>query len=240
VHIGYEPGVDIVRGVDLDAAPGAITTIIGPNGAGKSTFLKGVAGLASITGGDVLFRGSSIVGQSPRERLEGGFAFVPQERSIFEEMTVEENLRMGAWILRADRQLVAERLLEVLEQFPDLAARRRQAAGELSGGQRKMLELARGLVLRPAILILDEPSAGLAPSMVRVVYERLVELRSQRRVTILLVDQNVREALAISDRVYVLAMGRNVAQGTATQIEDQLDDIVAGWMTQSESGVGRT
>ena len=121
VRIAYERGVEIVRGVDLDAAPGSITTIIGPNGAGKSTLLKGIAGVASIIGGDVLFRGASIVGLSPRERLAQGFAFVPQERSVFEEMTVEENLRMGAWIIRSDRRLVAERLAEVLEQFPDLA-----------------------------------------------------------------------------------------------------------------------
>jgi branched-chain amino acid transport system ATP-binding protein len=233
VRIAYERDTEIVRGVDLRVADGSITTIIGPNGAGKSTLLKGIAGVAPMTGGELTFGANSLVGLSPSERLARGLAFVPQERSAFDEMTVEENLRMGAWQLRRERRRVVTLMDEVLSLFPLLAERRRRAAGDLSGGQRKLLEVARGLMSEPKLLLLDEPTAGLAPHIAHLVYEQMVVLRDTHGVTILLVDQNVREALEVSDVVHVIALGQNAASGSAEEIGAQLDTIVRDWMTHS-------
>lgn len=236
LHVAYERDIEIVRGVDLHAAPGRITLVIGPNGAGKSTFLKAICGLAPTVGGEVRLDDRVVTGWPARRLLEVGLAFVPQEGTLFRDMTVQENLVMGGWKRRREKAWLAGRVQAVAELFAMPAAHLRKRAGDLSGGQQKLLEIARSLVLEPEMLLLDEPTAGLSPKMADQVYAHLSDL-VRSGITLLLVDQNVRSSLAIADYVYVLAMGRNNAEGPADDVAARLDAIVAGWMKEGGSGV---
>lgn len=237
LRVAYERDVEILRGVDLDGAANTMTAIIGPNGAGKSTLLKGIAGVAPVTGGEVWLGDRRVDGCSTVELVGAGIAFVPQESSVFGQMTVAENLRMGGWHRRGERAWLESRIEVCGNMFESIRPHLRRRAGELSGGQQKLVEISRGLVGEPAVLLLDEPTAGLSPAMVREVYRELARLRERHSVTVLLVEQNVREALAVSDHVYSLAMGANDVDGPAERIVDQLDDIVRGWMSRDGSGV---
>jgi branched-chain amino acid transport system ATP-binding protein len=230
LHVAYDRDVEILRGVSLTAQAGMITAVIGPNGAGKSTLVRALVGLAPIVDGRVELADNDITGFSASRLLDAGVALVPQERTIFPAMTVGENLQMGGWTRRRDRSWLRARVQSVCEEFPALGERLRERAGNLSGGQQKMLEIARGLIVEPSLLILDEPTSGLAPGIAKQVYEQITELNRRRSVTILLVDQNVRDALAVAGYVYVLAMGRNDAEGTAAELLDRLGDIVRDWM----------
>ncbi len=236
LRVSYERDIEILRGVNLVAKQSRTTVIIGPNGAGKSTFLKGLAGVAPVTGGEVCLRGQRVDGLTSVQLVGKGIAFVPQDSSVFGQMTVEENLRLGGWTIRDNRALVDQRIEVCLQLFDSIRALRGRRAGDLSGGQQKLVEIARGLVSEPSLLLLDEPTAGLSPIMVREVYDQLVELRSKAPVTIVLVEQNVREALAVADHVYCLAMGMNDVDGSSEEITGKLDSIVRGWM--SKTGVG--
>jgi branched-chain amino acid transport system ATP-binding protein len=237
LRAAYRRGIDILRGVSLEVAPGRITAVIGPNGAGKSTLLRAVAGLVPVTGGRVELSGREVTGEPPRRLLELGLAFVPQERSVFPGMAVRENLRLGGWLRRREGAWLEERIRALAELFPVLGSRLDAPAGDLSGGEQKIHEVARGLVLEPSVLLLDEPTAGLSPGMVDQVYEEIVKLCRERQVTVLLADQNVRQALGVADHAYVLATGRNDADGTAAEIVGRLDEIVRGWMDRRGSGV---
>ena len=237
LRVAYEREVEILRGVSLHGAANAITAIIGPNGAGKSTLLKGIAGVAPVTGGEIWLDGTRIDRRSTVDLVGFGVSFVPQESSIFGQMTVAENLRIGGWYRRRDRNWLEERIRYCGEMFESVRPHLARRAGELSGGQQKLVEIARGLVSEPRILLLDEPTAGLSPIMVREVYRELARLKDARAVTVLLVEQNVREALAIADHVYVLAMGVNDTDGPAAAIEAGLNDIVRGWMAHTGAGV---
>ena len=207
---GYVPEVNILNGVTLTVGRGEMVTIVGPNGAGKSTLIKSVMGLVPPRKGRITLRGEDIGGNKPHTVVRKGVGYVPQVSNVFSSMTVEENLELGAV---AKRQLdVSERINELYELFPRLAERRRQVAGTLSGGERQMVAMARALMPEPQVLLLDEPSAGLAPAFVDVVFEKVKEVNASG-VTVLMVEQNARRALAMSDRGYVLDLGNNRFEG---------------------------
>lgn len=234
LHVAYERDIAILRGVDL-AMDGGLTAIIGPNGAGKSTLLKAVAGLAPVIGGTVTFDGVRLDGLSAPAIRGRGVAFVAQEDSVFSDMTVRENLRLGGWIRRGERAWLDQRIEECAALFPAIVPHLDRRAGLLSGGQRKLVEVARGLVAEPRLLLLDEPTAGLSPVMVKELYRQIGHLRRQG-IAILLVEQNVREALEVADHVYVLAMGLNETQGPAAEIAARLPQIVQGWLGRRMAG----
>jgi branched-chain amino acid transport system ATP-binding protein len=201
---GYEPGLPILRGADLMVEPGEILALLGPNGAGKSTLAKAAAGLVPVWSGRIFLAGREITNRPAHRMLAEGLGFVPQTENVFARLTVRENLQLAHALAPPDRRgSIAE--MEAL--FPDLARQRSLAAGRLSGGQRQMLAVARALLARPAVLMLDEPSAGLSPRLVATLFERLAAIRGTG-VTILLVEQNVRAALTIADRAAVLVGGR--------------------------------
>lgn len=206
---------EILHGVSITVEQGEIVTIIGPNGSGKSTLLKTVLGLTRLKRGQITFNGDDITCMPPERIVRKGICYVPQSSNVFPSLTVHENLEMGAFIRKDD---YSHRLDEIYSLFPTLTERRRERAGRLSGGQRQMLALARALMLDPILLLLDEPSAGLAPNLVTLVLEKVVKINSTG-VAILLVEQNAREALKLSSRGYILASGQN-------QLEDRGKDLL--------------
>jgi ABC-type branched-subunit amino acid transport system ATPase component len=216
LHAGYASGVDILQGLSLAVARGSVTVVIGPNGAGKSTLLRAIFGLLKPQRGCIRFAGQEIGGREPAAVKALGIGYVPQEINVFPLLTVEENLRMGGWILRRDRARLNGALDRVFETFPVLAARRREAAGALSGGQGRMLSVAREMMNAPDLILVDEPTAGLAPALVARVYDLLHAAR-QNGSTILLVDQNVEDAVRQADYVYLVDLGRVRAHGPARE-----------------------
>ena len=207
---------EILHGVSIAIEEGHIVTIIGPNGSGKSTLLKAIFGLVKPKAGQVLFQGKDITGHAPETVVRKGISYVPQSSNIFPSLSINENLEMGAFIRTDDFR---HRLDEVYSLFPDLAGRRKDRAGTLSGGQRQMLALARALMLDPGLLLLDEPSAGLAPNLVGSVFEKILGI-NRAGVAILLVEQNAREALKLSSWGYILASGQN-------QLEDRGENLLS-------------
>jgi len=212
---GYVPEVNILDGIDLDLHEGEIVTIVGPNGAGKSTLIKTVFGLLRAREGRVLLRGQDIAGRKPHAISRAGLAYVPQLDNVFPSLTVEENLELGALARSGTRS--AESMERMYELFPRLAERRRQPAGTMSGGERQMVAMARALMPDPAVLLLDEPSAGLAPAFVDAIFEKVSEV-NEAGVTVLMVEQNARRALAMSTRGYVLDLGRNRFEGPGREL----------------------
>ena len=214
LEAAYEPGLPIVRGASLTVQPGEIVAILGPNGAGKSTLVKAVAGLVPVTAGRVLLHGQDIT-RTPAHRLVfEGLAFVPQTENVFANLTIAENLELAAAILKADRRAS---LQPVYAMFPDLERQRTLLAGRLSGGQRQMLAVARALIAKPRVLMLDEPSAGLSPKLVGQVLQQLRVVRDSG-VTVVLVEQNVKAALAVADRAAVLVEGRERIVAPAAEL----------------------
>jgi branched-chain amino acid transport system ATP-binding protein len=201
---GYGP-VDILHDCTIAVEKGQIAVIVGPNGAGKSTAMKAVFGMLSLRGGHVRLDGEDITSLSPQARVAKGMAFVPQTQNIFTSMTVEENLEMGAFLRRDD---IAGTLEQVYHLFPILKAKRHQAAGELSGGQRQQVAVGRALMTQPRVLMLDEPTAGVSPIVMDELFDRIIEV-ARTGISILMVEQNARQALEIADKGYVLVQGRN-------------------------------
>ena len=217
LQAGYDGGALVVRGVDLEANSDEIVSIVGPNGAGKTTLLKAAYGLLRPSGGSVRFGGADVTGMRPDELTRRGLNLVPQVANVFPTLTIAENLQVGALVLpRAERRHEVERIGDF---FPLLVERRRQRAGTLSGGQRKLLALARALVARPSLLLLDEPSAGLSPAAIDLVFDKLLEIRAAG-IGIVMVEQNARRALGLADVGYVLDTGRNAYSGPGKQLLD--------------------
>jgi branched-chain amino acid transport system ATP-binding protein len=217
IFAGYERGVPIVHGASIHIARGEIVAIFGPNGAGKSTLIKAIAGVVPKFSGRVTLDGEDITHRRPHEMVRNGLAYVPQTENVFAAMSVEENLQIAAALLpKVQRRPRTEAMREL---FPDLARQMKLTAGRLSGGQRQMLALARALMVNPKVLMLDEPSAGLSPRLVEIVFAKVQEIR-RAGTTIVLVEQNVRAALAICERGYVLAEGQNRHEGSAKELWD--------------------
>lgn len=226
---GYTKEVPILNGVDLTAEDGLVTVILGPNGAGKSTLLKTIYGYLRPVRGTVHHNDTELVRLKPKDMLHEGIAYLIQGHSIFPRMSVEENLELGAWIFRGERPRIDEALERVYKDFPRLKEKRRLAAGVLSGGEQRMLEIARLTMTRPRTLLLDEPSVGLMPKLVDEVYEQIAHLK-QEGYTLLMVDQNVKKSIQIADYVYVLELGRNTRQGPKAEFEQRLESIIREWL----------
>jgi branched-chain amino acid transport system ATP-binding protein len=212
--VGGYGGAPILNGVNIAIDQSDIGVIVGPNGAGKSTTLKAIFGLLKVTGGTITFDGTEIANSLPDRLVPMGLSFVPQEKNVFTSMSVHENLEMGAFVRRDD---FADTLTQVYDMFPPLKEKRRQPAGELSGGQRQMVAMGRALMSKPKLLMLDEPSAGLSPKYVLEIFEQIV-LVNKAGVGILMVEQNARQALAFASKGFVLAGGQNRFTGTGAEL----------------------
>ncbi len=231
VHAGYHGDIMVLNGLSLKARRGAITGIIGPNGAGKSTALKTMYGFLNPMRGDVLLHGERVNGLSPSQMVSRGVSFVPQNRSLFDDLSVEDNLRLGCWHFRRDKARVTRAIDRVFDMFPVLQERRATLAGALSGGQQRFVELGRSIVLDPDVVLLDEPTAMIAPRLSRELYEFIGNLPSHG-ITVVLVDQNVRQCATVSDYVYVLDLGTNRAEGSRDSFggDAELRDMIQEWL----------
>jgi branched-chain amino acid transport system ATP-binding protein len=211
---GYGDGPDIINSCTINVNKGEIVAILGPNGAGKSTAMKAIFGMLDVREGSVLLDGVDISNFSTQDRVRAGMGFVPQNQNIFTSMTVEENLEMGAFIRKDD---FSDTLEQVFELFPVLKEKRRQAAGELSGGQRQQVAVGRALMTQPKILMLDEPTAGVSPIVMDELFDRIIEV-SRTGIPILMVEQNARQALGIADTGFVMVQGRNAYTGSGKEL----------------------
>ena len=229
---GYVKEIDILRGISLRVRKGRITGVIGPNGAGKSTLLKTLFGFLRPREGKILFEGKEIQRRSYDDLKEMGISFMLQEHSAFPQLNVHDNLLLGAWTFRKDKQLVKQRLNDVYDLFPVLSERRAQKANYLSGGLLRMLCIGKEIMTNPKLLLLDEPSAGLAPKVVTEIYS-LIQKIAESGTTILLVDQNIVKALEVSDFMYILEMGEVKQEGPKAEFEQSIRDIIRDSLTGS-------
>lgn len=231
VFVAYHGDITVLNGLSLSVAEGTITGIIGPNGAGKSTVLKTLYGFLTPSAGDVMLRGERVNGVPPYEYVNRGVAYLPQNRSLFDELSVEDNLRLGCWAFRHDKRRVAEAIEIAYHHFPLLKERRKELAGAMSGGQQRFLELGRSLAIQPSLLLLDEPTAMIAPRLSREIYD-VIKTLPAAGITVVLVDQNVRQCAAVSEYMYVLDLGRVRAEGDRASFggDTQLRDMIAEWL----------
>jgi len=220
LDVGYYKDLNILQDLNILARRNQITAILGANGVGKSTALKAVFGFLRPNAGDILLEGESILDVPTHNRILKGLAYIPQQPGIFKDMTVEENLELGGWTFRRDKAQVRAKIEANYERFPALKERRKQITGELSGGQQRMVEIGRTLMAEPKVLLIDEPTAGLSKMLAEEVYDMLTALTERDNLTILIVDQEIRQALKIADYVYVLELGRNKYEGPAAEFED--------------------
>jgi branched-chain amino acid transport system ATP-binding protein len=237
VESNYGP-VQALRGVSLSVTEGKIVTVLGANGAGKTTTLKTISGIIEPLKGQVKFRGQEIQGSSPDAIVRGGIVHVPEGREVFPLLSVEDNLRMGAYT-RSDSDGIARDLEAVFGYFPILRERAKQEAGQLSGGQQQMLAIARALLAQPALILMDEPSLGLSPKLTREIFDIVVRINRERGVTILLVEQNAHMALKIADFGYVLEVGRIVMEDTGARLAEK-EDIREFYLGMKAGGVRGT
>jgi len=220
LYVGYYKDLNILQALDIKARRGQITAVLGANGVGKSTALKAAFGFLKPNQGDVLLEGESIIGVPTYNRILKGLAYIPQQPGVFKDMSVEENLELGGWTFRRDRKQVRQKIEANYERFPVLRDKRKQITGELSGGQQRMVEIGRTLMADPKMLLVDEPTAGLSKMLAEEVYQMLTDLAQRDKLTILIVDQEIRQALKIADYVYVLELGRNKFEGPAAEFHD--------------------
>ena len=220
LYVGYYKDLNIIQGLNLKARRNQITAVLGANGVGKSTALKAAFGFLKPNQGDILLEGESILNVPVHQRILKGLAYIPQQPGVFKDMSVEENLELGGWTFRRDKKQVRDKIEANYERFPVLRDKRKQVTGELSGGQQRMVEIGRTLMADPKMLLVDEPTAGLSKMLAQEVYEMLTHLTTRDNLTILLVDQEIRQALKIADYVYVLELGRNKFEGPASDFSD--------------------
>ena len=211
---GYGNGPDIISSCSINANKGEIVAILGPNGAGKSTAMKAMLGLLNLKSGSVLMDGKDISNLSPQNRVKAGISFVPQTRNVFADLTVRENLEVGAFLREDDVNKVIE---EIYELFPMLKEKISHKVGVLSGGQRQQVALGRALMIRPSVLMLDEPTAGVSPIVMDELFEHIIKVK-ETNVAIIMVEQNAKQALSISDRGYVLVTGENKFEGSGNEL----------------------
>lgn len=219
LYVGYYKDLNILQGVSISAEKAKISVVLGANGVGKSTLLKAIFGFIKPSQGRISIEGVDVTHLRSHQLVDYGVSYIPQRQSVFPHMTVEENLELGAWSYRDDKQRLHEKLEENYERFPILKDRRRSPAGELSGGMQRMVELSRVLMIDPKLILVDEPTAGLAVMLSRDIYKLLVMLKDEG-ITVLLVDQNIRQAIEIADYVYVLELGRNRHEGPREEFSD--------------------
>ncbi|WP_019121172.1 ABC transporter ATP-binding protein [Brevibacillus massiliensis] len=228
VEAGYGK-IQILNGMTLTAKENHLTLLIGPNGAGKSTLLKTIYGFLKPGKGSIVYQGKEITGISPHELAGLGIGFLLQRVSVFPELTIEENLKMGAWSFKQNRSRVYQRIEYMYDKFPILKQKSQEKAGLMSGGQKRLLEIARTLMPNPKLILVDEPSAGLSPKVTKEVYRVLHDLK-QEGITLLMVDQNIRDSIGYSDYVYVLERGQVTSESTAADIEQNLQQVVESWL----------
>jgi ABC-type branched-subunit amino acid transport system ATPase component len=218
IYAGYDPNEDILRGVTLHVKDGEVVCVIGPNGAGKSTVFKAVYGMLGVRKGKVLCDGRDITNIRPQEALKlAGITIVPQLRSVFPQMTVHENLELGMYLSK-DKARVAKRIDYVYDLFPRLGDRHKQLAGSMSGGEQRMLEIGRALMWEPRLVLMDEPSAGLAPIVTKAIFDSIKRLNREIGLTVLMIEQNARQGLEASDRGYVIELGRPTYEGRSEEL----------------------
>lgn len=227
VIAGYQEGIDILNGMTLSVEPNSVTIIIGPNGAGKSTLLKTVFGFLKPRSGTMSFDGRNIALEQPHQVKRGGISYIPQDFNVFPQLTVEQNLKMGAWVFRNDKQRVKEQLDYNYEIFPALHKFRESPANRLSGGQLRMLSIAKEVMTSPKMILVDEPSSGLAPKIAKDAYDFLMRTQEALDVAIVLVDHNMETALELADYVYVIDMGRIREHGAKSEFDlPRIRDII--------------
>jgi branched-chain amino acid transport system ATP-binding protein len=220
LYVGYYKDLNILQGVDIKAETGKITAVLGANGVGKSTLLKAIYGFLKPNAGEIYMDGQRVDGTPTYKLIDLGISYIPQHTGIFRWLTVEENIQLGGWTFRRDKSRLKQKIEENYERFPILKEKRKQKAGELSGGQQRMVELSRTMMTDPTLILVDEPTAGLAKLLSQEVYQMLVDLRDRDGLTIILVDQEIRKALKIADYVYVLDLGRNKFDGPVEEFTD--------------------
>jgi len=220
LDVGYYKDLNILQDLNLKVRENQITAILGANGVGKSTALKAVFGFLRPNAGEIQLEGENIINVPTYERILKGLAYIPQQPGVFKDMSVEENLELGGWTFRRDKKQVRAKMEANYERFPVLRDKRKQITGELSGGQQRMVEIGRTLMANPKVLLIDEPTAGLSKMLAEEVYQMLTALTSRDNLTILIVDQEIRQALKIADYVYVLELGRNKYEGPTSEFED--------------------
>jgi branched-chain amino acid transport system ATP-binding protein len=235
---GYLPGVHILNGMSVDVFPGQIRCVLGPNGTGKSTLLKVLFGFLPAVSGEIDAGGRKLRGVRPHEMGRHGIVYLPQRPSVFPFLSVEVNLRLGTWRFRRDRARVRAAIERAYTQFPILAERRGQAAGTMSGGQQRQLEIARALLTDPSIFLIDEPTASIEPRVAAQIYDLITGLARAGK-AILLVDQNITGALGVADHVYVMRTGSLFVEGPRADFTDDVETLVSRWLyTRDPSGPG--
>ncbi len=230
LHAGYVSDIDILSGLTVEARSGQLTTVVGANGVGKSTLLKCIVGQIRPHSGSITYEGREITGIASNQLVRLGIAYIAQRRNIFPHLTVRENLEMGAWIFRRDRSRVAEAMARALEAAPFLREFQARRAGDLSGGQQRLLEIQRALITDPKLLLVDEPTVGLDPKITSVIYDHLRRLSAEEGRTILMVDQNVMAGTAVADYIYVLELGANKIEGAKAEFDAKYRDTIAEWL----------
>ncbi|HEX9771195.1 MAG TPA: ABC transporter ATP-binding protein [Kiloniellales bacterium] len=230
LHAGYVSDIDILSGLTVEARSRQLTTVVGANGVGKSTLLKCIVGQIRPHSGSITYEGREITGIASNQLVRLGIAYIAQRRNIFPHLTVRENLEMGAWIFRRDRPRVADAMERALEAAPFLREFQARRAGDLSGGQQRLLEIQRALITDPKLLLVDEPTVGLDPKITSVIYDHLRRLCTEEGRTILMVDQNVMAGTAVADYIYVVELGANKIEGAKADFDAKYRDSIAEWL----------
>jgi len=230
LHAGYVSDIDILRGLTVEARREQITTVIGANGVGKSTLLKCIVGQLRPHIGTITYEGRPISGKATDQLIRLGISYIAQRRNVFPHLTVRENLEMGAWIFRRDRHRVTEAIAQAWDRAPLLSEFTNRRAGDLSGGQQRLLEIVRALITDPKLLLIDEPTVGLDPKMTAIIYDHLRRLCTDEGRTILMVDQNVIAGTDVADYIYVVELGTNKLAGTKAEFDSEYRDTIAEWL----------